>query len=280
MPTNLEQTILRNLLTDENYMRKVLPFIKPDYFEGIYRILFREAGKFVAKYNKLNMCMNYRSTSTSGFESDDQGSRKRKRYTSMKNVLMKHRTRIIRGSIHKVFYKGGLKDASSSKDIVGSSFFTAIYDLFRSGKVALPCVIMAQHADPLILFDRFLTIKGCNICRPPTILSSKSNHGANFLIDRFNKGRYDLLLCTRGFTGTGLNLTGRKGRFCKNIIFLDRAVSRAELLQNRGRICRPLVQEGVKSWSSFHIEVKDDSFCNRIYELQESTKRLYLSDEK
>ena len=53
MPTNLEQTILRNLLTDESYMRKVLPFIKPDYFEGIYRILFREAGKFVAKYNKL-----------------------------------------------------------------------------------------------------------------------------------------------------------------------------------------------------------------------------------
>ncbi len=53
MPTNLEQTILRNLLTDEEYMRKVLPFIKPDYFAGIYRILFREAGKFVAKYNKL-----------------------------------------------------------------------------------------------------------------------------------------------------------------------------------------------------------------------------------
>jgi len=34
-------------------MRKVLPFVKPDYFEGIYRILFREAGKFVGKYNKL-----------------------------------------------------------------------------------------------------------------------------------------------------------------------------------------------------------------------------------
>ena len=50
---NLEQTILRNILTDENYMRKVLPFIKPDYFEGIYRTLFTEAGKFVGKYNKL-----------------------------------------------------------------------------------------------------------------------------------------------------------------------------------------------------------------------------------
>ena len=53
MKANLEQTILRNILTDENYMRKVLPFIKPDYFAGIYRILFKEAGKFVAKYNKL-----------------------------------------------------------------------------------------------------------------------------------------------------------------------------------------------------------------------------------
>jgi replicative DNA helicase len=50
---NIEQTVLRNLLTDENYMRKVLPFIKPDYFEGVYRILFKEAGKFVGKYNKL-----------------------------------------------------------------------------------------------------------------------------------------------------------------------------------------------------------------------------------
>jgi archaellum biogenesis ATPase FlaH len=53
LQTNLEQTILRNLLTDENYMRKVLPFIKPDYFEGVYRILFKEAGKYVGKYNKL-----------------------------------------------------------------------------------------------------------------------------------------------------------------------------------------------------------------------------------
>ena len=53
MQTNLEQTILRNILTDEDYMRKVLPFIKADYFEGVYRILFKEAGKYVGKYNKL-----------------------------------------------------------------------------------------------------------------------------------------------------------------------------------------------------------------------------------
>ena len=30
-----------------------LPFIKPDYFQGIYKTLFKEAGKYVAKYNKL-----------------------------------------------------------------------------------------------------------------------------------------------------------------------------------------------------------------------------------
>ena len=53
MQANIEQTILRNLLTDEKYMRKVLPFIKPDYFQGVYRSLFKEAGKYVAKYNKL-----------------------------------------------------------------------------------------------------------------------------------------------------------------------------------------------------------------------------------
>lgn len=53
MNTNVEQVILRNLLTDDQYMRKVLPFIRPEYFEGIYKILFKEVGKFVAKYNKL-----------------------------------------------------------------------------------------------------------------------------------------------------------------------------------------------------------------------------------
>ena len=34
-------------------MRKVLPFVKPDYFEGVYRQLFKEVGKYVSKYNRL-----------------------------------------------------------------------------------------------------------------------------------------------------------------------------------------------------------------------------------
>lgn len=40
-------------MTNEPYMRKVLPFIKPEYFQGVYNHLFKEAGKFVGKYNKL-----------------------------------------------------------------------------------------------------------------------------------------------------------------------------------------------------------------------------------
>lgn len=50
---NLEQVILRHLLTDEPYMRKVLPFIKPEYFQGVYNQLFKQIAKYVAKYNKL-----------------------------------------------------------------------------------------------------------------------------------------------------------------------------------------------------------------------------------
>jgi archaellum biogenesis ATPase FlaH len=51
--SNLEQVILRNVLTNDEYMRKVLPFIQPDYFQGVYNQLFKQAGTFVAKYNKL-----------------------------------------------------------------------------------------------------------------------------------------------------------------------------------------------------------------------------------
>ena len=53
MNINLEQTILRNLITDEIFMRKVIPFIKIEYFEGVYAALFSEITKYVQKYNHL-----------------------------------------------------------------------------------------------------------------------------------------------------------------------------------------------------------------------------------
>ena len=49
----MEQTILRNLLTNDEYARKVAAFLQPEYFEGVYKNLFREFTLFIAKYNKL-----------------------------------------------------------------------------------------------------------------------------------------------------------------------------------------------------------------------------------
>ncbi len=48
----LELTILRNLLYDENYSRKVIPFIQPDYFEQrSEKLIFQEIVYFIVKYN-------------------------------------------------------------------------------------------------------------------------------------------------------------------------------------------------------------------------------------
>ena len=50
---NLQQTILRNLLTNDSYMRKVAPFLSPEYFEGAYKGLFKEFTSYIAKFNSL-----------------------------------------------------------------------------------------------------------------------------------------------------------------------------------------------------------------------------------
>ena len=50
---NIQQTILRNLLSNEDYLRKVIPFLKKEYFEGEHKIVFNEIVSFVNKYNKL-----------------------------------------------------------------------------------------------------------------------------------------------------------------------------------------------------------------------------------
>ena len=50
----VEFLILRNLLHNEEYLRKVLPFIKDEYFEDSeQKIVFEEITKFVIEYNSL-----------------------------------------------------------------------------------------------------------------------------------------------------------------------------------------------------------------------------------
>lgn len=49
----LEQTILKNLIKNENFTRKVLPFLKDEYFSNMEdRLLFKEVAGFILKYNQ------------------------------------------------------------------------------------------------------------------------------------------------------------------------------------------------------------------------------------
>ena len=53
MMDRVETTILRNLIHDEEYLRKVIPFIQPDYFDSHQdRVIFEEIAQFIVKYNK------------------------------------------------------------------------------------------------------------------------------------------------------------------------------------------------------------------------------------
>ena len=50
---SVEFLILRNLLHNEQYVRKVIPFIKSEYFEDTnQKIVFEEILKFIQEYNQ------------------------------------------------------------------------------------------------------------------------------------------------------------------------------------------------------------------------------------
>ena len=54
MSERIETTAIRNLIHNEEYCRKVLPFIKEEYFtDRLEKLLFTEVYKFVNKYNEL-----------------------------------------------------------------------------------------------------------------------------------------------------------------------------------------------------------------------------------
>ena len=49
----IERTALRNLVFNEEYTRRVIPFIRKEYFEDrAERTIFEEIQKFVTEYNK------------------------------------------------------------------------------------------------------------------------------------------------------------------------------------------------------------------------------------
>ena len=54
MMDRIEKVILRNLVYNEEYLRKVIPFIEPDYFnERNEKVVFEHITKYAAEYNSL-----------------------------------------------------------------------------------------------------------------------------------------------------------------------------------------------------------------------------------
>ena len=69
----IETTILRNLIYEEEYSRKVIPFIQPDYFESkSEKVIFEEIAQFIVKYGStitieaLNIELDNRTDLTDG----------------------------------------------------------------------------------------------------------------------------------------------------------------------------------------------------------------------
>jgi len=49
----IQTTILRNLLTNEEFTRRVIPYLKKEYFEDDHRIVFDTIVGYVGKYNRI-----------------------------------------------------------------------------------------------------------------------------------------------------------------------------------------------------------------------------------
>ena len=49
----IQTTVLRNLLTNEGFTRRVIPYLKKEYFEDDHRVVFDTVLQYVGKYNKI-----------------------------------------------------------------------------------------------------------------------------------------------------------------------------------------------------------------------------------
>ena len=59
MMNQLPTHILSHLLNNEDYCRRVVPYLKKDYFEGDHRTVFDLIVKFVSTHNKLPTAKEY-----------------------------------------------------------------------------------------------------------------------------------------------------------------------------------------------------------------------------
>jgi len=77
---SIEQVILQNLFTNDDYLRKAIPFIKPSYFGDVYKTIFIEFSKYVGKYNKIPTSETFLIELSNSEISND-------RYETIKNMV-------------------------------------------------------------------------------------------------------------------------------------------------------------------------------------------------
>ena len=86
METELESMILKSLITNEGFTRRVIPFLKKEYFEGRHANIFNNIIDFVAKYNKLPNIEALSVELQSGDISDGQYEESAMALNDLKNV--------------------------------------------------------------------------------------------------------------------------------------------------------------------------------------------------
>ena len=60
--SDMQNVVLRSFFTNDEYMRKVVPFMEPDYFEGVHRTVFKEFVGYVAQYSNIPSMEAFRIT--------------------------------------------------------------------------------------------------------------------------------------------------------------------------------------------------------------------------
>ena len=70
--SDMQQVILKSFFTNEEYMRQVVPFMQPEYFEGVHKELFKVFVTYVAKYNGIPSLESFRISVQESNMTDEQ----------------------------------------------------------------------------------------------------------------------------------------------------------------------------------------------------------------
>ena len=153
MSERIETTAIRNLIHNEEYCRKVLPFIKEEYFtDRLEKLIFTEIYQFVNKYNNLptKESLSIEMNTNKGVSEGE--------YKKMNEIAGKKVTYVGRGGLF-----GGHKDAIREAN---GTYYGLLNSTLESGYMGTEESIFAimAHKEPhmyrtFMLDDNGLIVK-------------------------------------------------------------------------------------------------------------------------